>query len=259
MNKDVYRKFDTSLLRQKRKNIYQVRPDVALALDKQQDGRLVNCGKLKSGDLIYVTNKKKVGDNIVFYFKAIPLVNTKYRDAVFNSSSDYFQPYNWYDNFYNFTKIDNENRKNKNYGVPFITGIGGCALGYFMAERFQKNKLHYILGFGVAGLLIGILMAKKDDYVNYDDKIIDELNSDNKLSVSKLQEIKDKLSNYNNKQKSAIFDYIKDVQLAKDEIKVVSDKDSKKLKERLEKIDKIYTDKYGSDNLMIFKNILSLK
>jgi hypothetical protein len=54
-------------------------------------------------------------------------------------------------------------KKNNGFIIPTITGIGIGVLGYFIAERFQKNKFAFSIGGLALGLSVGIFILKNKE------------------------------------------------------------------------------------------------
>lgn len=254
MAKDAFRQLDSDTLKEKRKKIYQLKPDMSLSLEKREKDKSVRCGILNAGDLVYVVSKKKQGDKTILSFKVMSLADSVYRDALFTASSEYFKPYSWVDKSYSgFVAKENAPKKGNNWGVPVITTVGFGTIGYLLGEKFQKNKFYCAIGGAVLGAVLGYMYASKPTFIDYEKKIIEELNPDEKLSSEKIKQIKSELSKLSDDKKSATLDYIKDIYNVSD-----GSKTDKELKKAIDKIDSEYEAKYGLDDLKTFKSILKL-
>lgn len=148
---------DNEVIRRGRKKVFQAIAKLELLLpNKNSDGIL------EKGDLVYVVQKVKKGNKIIYRFRVIKFADTKKEEKIYSAEKKYFKQY-----FDKKSGFEGEEEKNKsNFIIPTITGIGGGILGYLISEKFQKNKFAFAFGGLALGLGIGIFILKNKNGKN---------------------------------------------------------------------------------------------
>jgi hypothetical protein len=139
---------DNEVIRKGRKKVYEVVKKLELLLPNGNTD-----GVLNEGDAIYVIQKVKKGNQIIYRFRVIKFANTNKEQKIYSGAKENFKQY--------FEKTSSiEGDKKNNYTIPSITGLGGGILAYFVAERFGKNKIMYSLGGLLLGVTVGLFILK---------------------------------------------------------------------------------------------------
>jgi hypothetical protein len=138
---------DNEVIRRGRKKVYEVVKKLELLLPNGNTD-----GVLDEGDAVYVIQKVKKANKIIYRFRVIKFANTNKEQNIYSGEKENFKQY--------FEKTSSIEGDKKNYTIPSITGLGGGVLGYFVAERFGKNKIMYSLGGLILGVTVGLFILK---------------------------------------------------------------------------------------------------
>lgn len=138
---------DNEVIRRGRKKVYEIVKKLELLLPNGNTD-----GVLNEGDLVYVIQKIKKGNKIIYRFRVIKFAGTNNEQKIYSGEKENFKQY--------FEKTSSIEGNKKNYTIPSITGLGGGVLSYFIAERFGKNKIMYSLGGLLLGVTIGMFILK---------------------------------------------------------------------------------------------------
>jgi hypothetical protein len=139
---------DNEVIRKGRKKVYEVVKKLELLLPNGNTD-----GVLDEGDAVYVIQKVKKGNQIIYRFRVIKFANTNKEQKIYSGAKENFKQY-----FEKNSSIEGD--KKNNYTIPSITGLGGGILAYFVAERFGKSKIMYSLGGLLLGVTVGLFILK---------------------------------------------------------------------------------------------------
>jgi hypothetical protein len=139
---------DNEVIRRGRKKVYEVVKKLELLLPNGNTD-----GVLDEGDAVYVIQKVKKGNQIIYRFRVIKFANTNKEQKIYSGAKENFKQY-----FEKNSSIEGD--KKNNYTIPSITGLGGGILAYFVAERFGKSKIMYSLGGLLLGVTVGLFILK---------------------------------------------------------------------------------------------------
>jgi hypothetical protein len=139
---------DNEVIRRGRKKVYEVVKKLELLLPNGNTD-----GVLNEGDAVYVIQKVKKGNQIIYRFRVIKFANTNKEQKIYSGAKENFKQY-----FEKNSSIEGDEKNN--YTIPSITGLGGGVLGYFVAERFGKSKIMYSLGGLLLGVTVGLFILK---------------------------------------------------------------------------------------------------
>ena len=201
---------DSEVINRGRKKVFQAVEKLELLLPNNKSD-----GFLEEGDAVYVIQKVKKGNEIIYRFRVIKFADTIKQQKVYSAEKKYFKPH------FEKTSAVIGDKKNNGFIIPTITGIGIGVLGYFIAERFQKNneRSNEINEHSDA-------IKEKQEQL---EKIMDEMLDDEmKKKLDRLQELMDKLS------KEELFQKLEEIKQDQD----LQQKDFERLKALMDQLEK---------------------
>ena len=104
---------DNEVIRKGRKKVYEVVKKLELLLPNGNTD-----GVLNEGDAIYVIQKVKKGNQIIYRFRVIKFANTNKEQKIYSGAKENFKQY-----FEKNSSIEGDEKNN--YTIPSITGLGG--------------------------------------------------------------------------------------------------------------------------------------
>ena len=149
MKKDHFR--DTNLIDKGRKKVFILK-EGNIELPNPKNG--ISVGYLDKGDLVYLV--KPINENGVdmLVFRVMKYAGKKHQNTLFKAKADLFENHFKEDESKNSNADGDENKnedKKQNYVVPAVIGVSLGAVGYLIAQKYQKN----VWAFAIGGLLIG--------------------------------------------------------------------------------------------------------
>lgn len=148
-----------------KKNVFQAKEKLEL-FDKN-GGR---DGLLEKDDAIFVLKNSVINGKDCFTFRVIKYFETPKEFSNYTCESEFFRPYeetsgvdDQPETTLNQPETQNTNQPKQqktDYSVPALIGGGFGVFGFFMAKRFNKNKLLFASAGLIGGALLGFAILK---------------------------------------------------------------------------------------------------
>ena len=150
---------NSDLIQRGRKKVYSAIQNMELLLP---DGK--NDGVLEKNDVVYVVQQIKNNGKDLFRFRVMKFFETDKESKIYYGDKKFFQPYfEINSNIEGEDKEKDEEKTDSSIKAIIATALGLGVAGYFIAQRFNKNKIYFTLGAIVLGGLLGKTISKKND------------------------------------------------------------------------------------------------
>jgi hypothetical protein len=150
---------NSDLVQRGRKKVYSAKQNMELLLP---DGK--NDGVLEKDDVIYVVQQIKNNGKELFRFRVMKFFETDKESKIYYGDKSFFQPYFEINSNVEGKEAEKEEGNDKpNIKAILATALGLGVAGYFIAQRFNKNKIYFTIGAIILGGLLGKNISKKND------------------------------------------------------------------------------------------------